>query len=208
MKKRYPSTEKIESLTLEHYNENSSSFWEGTKDHDVTENYDCFLSRFPCGKKLDILDFGCGPGRDLLYFSSMGHQPTGLDGSANFCEMARQLSGCDVLHQRFLDLTLPICAFDGVFANAALFHVPGWELPRVLLQISAALRPNGILFMSNPRGEGEGWNGQRYGHYMEYEISEQFLANAGFSVLDYYYRPAGKPLHQQPWLAIVSQRIE
>ena len=78
MKQLDPSTEQIESLTLEHYNQNATSFWEGTKDHDVSQNYDSFLSRFPHGKKLDILDFGCGPGRDLLYFSSMGHRPTGL----------------------------------------------------------------------------------------------------------------------------------
>jgi SAM-dependent methyltransferase len=208
MNKPDPCTDQIESLTLEHYNQNSTSFREGTKDHDVSQNYDSFLSRFPPGKKLDILDFGCGPGRDLFYFRSIGHRPTGLDGSVEFCKMARQRTGCDVLYQKFLDLNLPPCSFDGVFANASLFHVPGRELSKVLLQIHATLRPNGILFMSNPRGEGEGWNGQRYGHYMEYEISEQFLVKVGFKVLDYYYRPEGKPFHQQPWLAIVSQKIE
>jgi SAM-dependent methyltransferase len=208
MNKPDPDTDQIESLTLEHYNRNSTSFREGTKDHDVSQNYHSFLSQFGDGQNLDILDFGCGPGRDLFYFRSLGHRPIGLDGSEEFCQMARQYSGCAVLHQKFLDLTLPNSSFDGVFANASLFHVPGRDLPKVLSQIHTTLRPNGILFMSNPRGEGEGWSGERYGHYMEYEISEQFLDKTGFTVLDYYYRPAGKPLHQQPWLAIVSQRVD
>ena len=208
MNKAEVSIEEIESLTLGHYDQNSTSFREGTLDHDVSQNYRSFLSRFPEKQELDILDFGCGPGRDLVYFKSLGHQPTGLDGSARFCEMARQHSECDVLHQKFLDLSLPHHAYDGVFANASLFHVPGRKLPKVLSQIYEALRPNGILFMSNPRGHGEGWNGQRYGHYMELEVTEQFLVGAGFSLLDYYYRPEGMPLIQQPWLATVSQRAD
>jgi hypothetical protein len=68
---------KIETITLGHYENNASSFWEGTKDHDVTQNYEKFLSQFPTGRALDILDFGCGPGRDLNYFQSMGHRRSG-----------------------------------------------------------------------------------------------------------------------------------
>jgi SAM-dependent methyltransferase len=194
----------IESLTLSHYDQHAADFWQGTKDHDVTQNYAAFLAPFPDDKQLDILDFGCGPGRDVYYFKSLGHRPTGLDGSAEFCRMAREYTGCPILQQRFLSLELPPASFDGVFANASLFHVPSRELPRVLLELNAALRPGGILFISNPRGDGEGWSGLRYGHYMQIDSSRNFLAAAGFAVLNYYYRPLGKPLHEQPWLAITA----
>ena len=61
---------------------------------------------------------------------------------------------------------MPDNYFDGVFANAALFHVPGQELPRVLLELHASLKPGGVLFSSNPHGNNEeGWNGGRYGVY-------------------------------------------
>ena len=118
--------------------------------------------------------------------------------------MARRYTGCRILHQKFLSLTLPGQAFDGIFANASLFHVPRQELPRVLYDLHTALRPGGILFLSNPRGNDEGWSGQRYGHYMQFETSKLFLEEAGFEVIDYYYRPLGKPSHEQPWLAIVA----
>ena len=195
----------IETLTLGHYNQNAEAFWNGTKDHDVAQNYAAFLAPFPKDKTLDILDLGCGPGRDVSYFQSLGHRPVGLDGSEVFCMMARNYTGCRILHQKFLSLDLPERAFDGIFANASLFHVPSKELPRVLGELHSTLRPGGILFLSNPRGDGEGWSGQRYGHYMQFDTSRLFLEQAGFAVIDHYYRPAGKPRHEQPWLAIVAQ---
>ena len=197
--------DEIETFTLGHYDENAESFWEGTKDHDVSQNYAAFLAPFPKGKTLDILDFGCGPGRDVKYFHSLGHRPVGLDGSTEFCRIARQYTGCQILHQRFLRLELPLHAFDGIFANASLFHVPSRELPRVLKELHSALRPSGILFSSDPRGDGEGWHGQRYGHYMQLDASKNYLEQAGFEVIHHYYRPADKPIHEQPWLAIVSR---
>lgn len=196
----------IEAVTLGNYSDNSESFWQGTRDHDVSQNYRALLDRFPPSQTLDILDFGCGPGRDLAYFGSLGHRPVGVEGSAAFCAMAREYSGCEVLHQQFLSLDLPAGRFDGVFANASLFHVPGQELPRVLRELHDALRPGGILFTSNPRGSGEGWSGQRYGHFMEFADSKNHLESAGFTVLDHYYRPQGLPREAQPWLAVVSQK--
>jgi len=196
----------IEQGTLDHYEGAAESFWQGTRDHDVSQNIEAFLQALPKGRELDILDLGCGPGRDLFTFKSAGHRPTGLDGSQTFCQMAEQHSGCPVLHQQFLSMDLEEDSFDGVFANASLFHIPGAELPRVLIELHRSLRPDGILFTSNPRGSSEGWQGPRYGHYMELEVTESFLEQAGFRMLHHYYRPENQPRDQQPWLAIVSQR--
>ncbi len=121
--------------------------------------------------------------------------------------MARAYTGCQILQQTFLGLNLPHQAFDGVFANASLFHVPSQKLSSVLVALHVALREQGVLFISNPRGDGEGWSGQRYGHYMQIDTSEQFLTRAGFEILDFYYRPEGKPLHEQPWLAITARKL-
>ena len=69
--------------------------------------------------------------------------------------MARAHSGCEVWQQDFLKLELPEKYFDGVFANAALFHVPSQELPRVLLELHTTLKSGGVLFSSNPRGRND-----------------------------------------------------
>ena len=198
----------IEKLNIAHYDENAESFRIGTKDHDVSQNIAALLDALPKEKTLDILDFGCGPGRDMCVFKSMGHRPTGLDGSKEFCKMAVKQSGCPTLNQQFLKLELEENRYDGIFANASLFTVPSQELPRVLKELHSALRKDGILFSSNPRGNAEGWQGQRYGHYMEFEASEAFLQQSGFKIINHFYRPEGMPREHQPWLAIVSQRQE
>jgi len=198
--------DEIQRVTINHYELNAESFWEGTRDHDVSQNTNAFLQVLPKDRPLDILDFGCGPGRDLAVFKQLGHRPTGLDGSEVFCIMAQQYSGCTVLHQQFLNLELEPGSFDGIYANASMFHIPSQELPHVLAACHRALKPQGILFTSNPRGDAEGWQGERYGYYMEFEPSKFYLEQAGFSILDHYYRPEGRPRHEQPWLAIVCQR--
>jgi len=201
-----PNPTNKEALTINHYENSAESFWQGTKDHDVTQNITAFLDALPKNRPLDILDFGCGPGRDLHHFKSLGHKPVGLDGSKKFCTMASKYSGCETLNQTFTSINLPAESFDGVFANASLFHVPRAELHKVLLRLHDCLQPNGVLFTSNPRGNSEAVKGQRYGHYLELETSEKFFQNAGFKVLSHYYRPTGKPIEQQPWLAIVSRK--
>lgn len=200
------AVEEIERITLGHYETNAEAFWQGTRDHDVSQNIEAFLKALPQREGLDLLDLGCGPGRDLHYFKGLGHRAVGLDGSQTFCKMAQEHSGCDVLNQSFAELDLGEQCFDGIYANASLFHVPSQLLPSVLNACHRALREGGILFSSNPRGNDEGWNGQRYGHYMEFDVSQRFWSDAGFEVLHHYYRPEGMPRQQQPWLAIVSAK--
>ena len=204
--KNISSFQTIERITLDDYSDRADTFWQGTKDHDVSQNYAAFISSMPEKKGLDILDFGCGPGRDLYYFAQQGHKPIGLDGCQAFCEKARDYSGCEVLEQSFFALDLGRDRFDGVFANASLFHVPSEKLPKVLEQLNAALRPGGILFTSSPRGNSEGWNGNRFGFFMEFDQFQAYLSEANFSVLTHYYRPKGKPRDEQPWLAVVSNK--
>lgn len=193
--------------TLAHYSQRAQAFWEGTRDHDVSQNYAALLDAIEAEPPFAILDFGCGPGRDLRHFKSLGHEAVGLDGSAEFADMARRNSGCEVLHQNFLALDLPPARFDGVFANASLFHVPGEHLSRVLGELRAALKPAGVLFASNPRGGNEeGFNGERYGSYWDWPTWRDRVAAAGFTEIQHYYRPAGLPREQQPWLASVWRR--
>ncbi|MEQ1518197.1 MAG: class I SAM-dependent methyltransferase [Usitatibacteraceae bacterium] len=198
---------KITDGTLAHYDQRADDFWAGTRDHDVSQNIDALLRHIEGAPPFAILDFGCGPGRDLATFTKLGHRAVGLEGSSRFAEMARAHSGCDVMNQDFLKLDLPVAAFDGVFANASLFHVPTQELPRVLRDLHAALKPRGVLFASNPRGDGtEGWNRGRYGAYHDLETWSGHMSTAGFTELEHYYRPAGLPREEQPWLASVWRK--
>ena len=196
------------SITLAHYNQHAESFWEGTRDHDVSQNVSALLEELQGEPPFRILDFGCGPGRDLKVFKDLGHEVVGLEGAERFVELARSFSGCEVWQQDFLKLALPDEYFDGIFANASLFHVPGQELPRVLRELWASLKPDGVLFSSNPRGGNEeGWSGERYGAYHDLERWRAFMTSAGFTEIKHYYRPTGVPREQQPWLASLWRKF-
>jgi SAM-dependent methyltransferase len=205
-----PDVEQLHRLseaTIAYYDRSAAAFWNGTRDHDVSQNHAALLSAIEGDPPFTILDLGCGPGRDLRHFRSLGHEAVGLDGSKEFVAMAHAYSGCELLHQDFLAMALPESRFDGVFANASLFHVPSQALPRVLRELAAALKPRGVLFCSNPRGNNEeGLSGERYGCFHDLDTWRKYVSAAGFSEVGHYYRPAGLPRDQQPWLATIWRK--
>jgi SAM-dependent methyltransferase len=198
--------EEIARRTLADYTDRAETFREHTRDHDVSQNIAALLAAIDGPAPFDILDAGCGPGRDLKTFAALGHRPIGLEGCPEFAAMARA-EGFEVWQQNFLALDLPPERFDGVFANATLFHIPSRELPRVLREFHRALKPRGVLFSSNPRGGNqEGWFNGRYGVYHDLDSWRGHLTEAGFTEIGHYYRPAGLPRAQQPWLASIWRK--
>ena len=199
--------QRLSEITIGHYDRVADDYWYGTRNHDVSQNYEAFLEAIEGKPPFDILDLGCGPGRDLQYFNSMGHAVMGLDGSEALVSLARLNSGCEVLQQNFLAMDLPECRFDGVFANASLFHVPSQELSRILLEISTTLKSRGVLFCSNPRGNNEeGLGGSRYSCFFDLDTWRDYVVDAGFIEVRHYFRPTGLPRDRQPWLATVWRK--
>ena len=171
------------AITLAEYDRMSEAYRHGTADHDVSQNIAALLDAIDgTGRPTSILDLGCGPGRDLRAFTALGHEATGLEGAAALVALARAETDCPVLHQDFLTLDLPPAHFDGIFANASLFHVPSSQISRVLTELAAALKPRRrVLFCSNPRGDNqEGWVGGRYGCFYDLETWRALATGAGF----------------------------
>ena len=199
--------QEISTRTIANYDRIAVAFCNGTADHDVSQNITALLEAIKGDGPHVILDLGCGPGRDLRQFKALGHEVVGLDGSIEFVRMARSTTDCEVLHQDFLNLELPLAHFDGIFANASLFHVPLNQLNRVLGNLAATLKTGGVLLCSNPRGNNEeGWVDGRYGCFHNLETWRTYVTAAGFRELHHYYRPAGRPRAQQPWLVTVWRK--
>ena len=166
--------------TIGHYEFNSESYQIGTVDHDVSQNYKALLDSIEYEIPFKILDFGCGPRRNLRYFKSLDHIPTGIEGSETFVKVARTSIGCDVHHMNFINLDLPQFEYDGIFANATLFHVPRQEINRVMIELHETLKERGVLFCSNPRGNNqEGFSGKiwllLYLEYLERNLSQYWI---------------------------------
>ncbi len=76
------------------------------------------------------------------------------------------------------------------------------------MELRGALKPRGVLFASNPRGNNEeGLSGGRYGCFFDLDPWRTNLRAAGFLELRSYLRPPGLPRDRQPWLATVWRRL-
>ena len=196
-------------LTIAAYDQMAEEYWAETRDRDLQRDYDLFLESIEGDAPYDLLDLGCGPGRDLRHFARLGHRAIGIDGSARFVAMARVYSGCPVRRQNICRLRLPAARFDGVFASASLFHVSPAELPEVLGAIRAALKSRGVLFALNPRGRDEqGWLGDRFCCYYRLTSWRRKVRDAGFVELAHAYRPHGVPRARQHWVTTVWRKSE
>ena len=98
-------------------------------DGDDTRRYwsdDVVLSMLGSPAGCQILDLGCGPGRDLKAFTGLGHVAVGLEGSERFAAMAREHSGCEVWKQDLLALELPEARFDGHASSDLAGSIRNW----------------------------------------------------------------------------------
>lgn len=108
-----------------------------------------------------ILDFGCGSGRDSLYFKKNGYEVVALDGSPKMCEITRNLCNIEVKEMFFEDF-IEKDTYDGIWACASLLHLPREILIKVLSNLVASLKDNGYMYTTFKYGTFEGIRHERY----------------------------------------------
>lgn len=150
---------KPDDSTLQYYQQNADAFVEGTVSADMNDARTRFLKLLPL--QAYILDFGCGSGRDTKAFLEQGYRVVAVDGSAELCRMASELTGISVKQMLFEDLS-ETELYDGIWACASILHLPRKELMDVLKKISDALKIGGILYTSFKYGDFEGIRSGRY----------------------------------------------
>jgi SAM-dependent methyltransferase len=129
--------------TIDYYDANAQSFYERTRNTNLIDNYTKFLQMLSA--KANILDAGCGGGRDSKYFLDQGYTVTAFDASKEMVKHASRDTGLKVLQLLFKDLNF-FNIFDGVWANLSLIHVPYNETNIVFRKIYNALKPQGIFY--------------------------------------------------------------
>jgi SAM-dependent methyltransferase len=142
-----------------------------------------FAARLP--KEAAVLDLGCGTGRDTRALIDAGFLVTAVDGSPEMAREAETRIGRPVRVQLFEDLD-DVEAFDGIWANASLLHVPRSALPDVLARVHRALKPHGLLFASFKSGGKEGRDilGRYYNYLNDDELAAHLRAAGAWSSID------------------------
>jgi SAM-dependent methyltransferase len=126
-----------------------------------------------------ILELGCGAGGDTAEMLAQGFDVSPTDGSPEMAEVASRRLGRAVKTLLFHDLDA-VEAYDGVWANACLLHVPRADLASVLALIRRALIPGGYFYASFKTGDAEGRDTlDRYYNYPTADWLRATYAEAG-----------------------------
>ena len=189
--------------TLQFYEENTQDFVSRTLTADMGEAQQRFLFYIAPGAQ--ILDLGCGAGRDSISFQEHGYHVEAVDGSPALCAVASKLLGKPVRQLLFEDLDYKN-AFDAVWASASLLHVPSASMTSILKKIWAALKPQGVFYSSVKRGDFEGErNGRYFTDYTEDRLCG-LLTDCGFLILDQWTNEDVRPERSEFFVNVIARK--
>lgn len=139
-----------------------------------------------------ILELGCGGGHEARIMLDAGFEVTPTDGSAALAGEAARRLGQPVRVMRFDELAA-LEAYDAVWANACLLHVPEAALPSVLRLIWRALKTGGLFFASYKSGDGGGRDPLgRYNNFINHHsLDDAYRAAGAWSTLVIEARAGG-----------------
>lgn len=193
--------------TIDYYENNATSFADGTMDVQFTDIQNRFLSLLP--QDGYILDFGCGSGRDTKYFITKGYKVDATDGSEKLCEIASKNTGIDVKHMLFSELDAD-AKYDGIWTCASILHVPKEELKAVFEKMLKAVKPGGYIYTSFKYGEHEGYRKDRYFTDFTSETFRVFAKDfPEILIIDEWISADVRPDRgNEKWLNIILQRSD
>ncbi len=193
------------NTTIEYYNKNADRFVQGTFSVDFTETQERYLSKLKEGAY--ILDFGCGSGRDTKYFLSKGYRVDATDGSEELCRIAGKNTGLTVRQMFFSELDAHE-RYDGIWACASVLHLPKEELKSVLKKMAAAIKQNGVIYISFKYGEFEGWRNDRYFTDFTWETFADYMQDMrNLQIEEYWITGDVRPGREdEKWLNLILRK--
>ena len=164
-----------------------------------------FIDLLP--KEADILDFGCGSGRDAKYFLEHGYHVEAIDGSTELCRLASIYTGIEVRHMLFQELNERE-KYDGIWACASILHLNKAELSGVFEKMSRALKKNGIIYTSFKYGDFEGMRNGRYFTDFTEELFAALLNNIPLLTIEKQWitGDARQGREDEKWYNIILKR--
>lgn len=148
------SIEEKKKAVIEDYNDIAREYTEEFF-YDTSDNkyIDIFLEALN-GK--NILDVGCGNGKDCKYIYEKGFNVNGVDLSTEMLKIAKQkVPYCKFEIMDMTDLSYKENSYDGIISNCSLFHIPTEELTKTLNSFKKILKINGKLLLILQEGDGE-----------------------------------------------------
>lgn len=104
--------------SIDYYDRYAVPYYEETVNLSMEEQLQSFMELLP--ENGEVLDLGCGSGRDTLFLEEEGFSVTAMDGSKRMCELAKSYrKGCSA--SRVEDMEFDD-VFHGIWACSVLGH--------------------------------------------------------------------------------------
>ena len=189
------------------YDQHTDHYIAHTEHVDMSDIHARFLAHVPSGGR--ILDAGCGSGRDSRAMLASGFDVTPMDASIEMVRHASAALGRPALHLRHEDVAFD-AAFEGIWSNASLLHVPQADLPAVLGNYRDALVPGGVIFASFKHGSGEFHRDERiFSNQTEDSFRQLIEEVPGLDVLEMWISNDRRPGREhEEWLNALCRRVD
>ena len=191
--------------TLGYYDSHADKFYKSTVNIEFTTMQEKFLTKLEKGS--NILDFGCGSGRDTKYFFEQGYNVEAIDGSAELCKLAGEYTGIKVKNILFQELS-EVDKYDGIWACSSILHLPVGELDEVMRKMMIALKKNGIIYTYFKYGTFAGERNGRYFTDMTEEVFAVFLSGIdGLKIEEQWITSDVRPGRgEEKWLNLILRK--
>ena len=143
---------KEEKAAITFYEKNGDAYADETLFIDMSDVYERFEVYLKAGD--NILDAGCGAGRDSKHFLEKGYDVTSFDGCKKLTQRASSFIGKSVLNMKFTELNYNE-DFNAIWACSSLIHLTRKSFVKVLLKFYEALKPEGHVYISLKYGDSE-----------------------------------------------------
>ena len=172
---------------LKNWYDHATDDWiNATRNADMSKHYDMFLNNIE--KSAEILDIGCGSGRDTKYFIEHGFKTTSLDNSKKMCNLTKKYAGkkSNVLNVDILEID-ETHTFDAIWAMASFVHMQENTLKSAFEKINKILKPGGVFYtcLKEVANEYVDDLGRIYPKTSVHMLKEH-LTNAGFVDIETY----------------------
>ena len=154
--------------------------------------YYVYTTYFHKKNKLNILDVGCGAGRNLLYLALFGHQLTGVDSNQSSIQQIEEIVEKEnmsnitlITHDLHQALSPQKKAFDVVISLVTLQFLEPQRIPALLTELQSVTLDKGLHLIVLPIKSELYSLPASFTYLPESKTLYDFYQNKGWSILEY-----------------------
>ena len=192
--------------TILYYEQNAENYVQNTIGVDFTEIAEKFCSYIQKGG--NILDVGCGSGRDAKFFLERGYDVQAFDGSSEISSRATEYLGINVDTKKVQDYVFDM-KFDGIWCCASLLHLTISEIEQFLMKAEQGLKQHGYIYISFKYGSYQGMRDGRYYTDQTEESLSKIIENVdGLEIIEMFISGDVLIDREQLWINALLKKIK